>query len=93
MAVSGWGTFLAGAAGPIAKRVLLGLGIGTLTMVGLQAAVTAALDATRSSLGGMTGVVADLVAMSGFFSAAAIIAGGLTTAVTMVALKRLAILT
>lgn len=93
MAAAGWGTFLAGIAGPIAKRVLAALGMGTLTLVGLQAAISAALDATRSSLGGMTGVVADLVAMSGFFSAAAIIAGGLTTAVTMVALKRLAVLT
>ena len=93
MAFGGWGTFLAGIAGPVVKRALTAIGIGTLTIVGLQAAVSSALDAARSHLGGMTGVVSDLVAMTGFFTAASIIAGGVTAAVTMVLLKKMAVVT
>lgn len=93
MAFGGWGGFLAGIAGPIAKKVLTAVGVGTLTIVGLQAAVSSGLDAARSHFGGMTGVVADLVAMSGFFTAASIIAGGVTAAVTLVMLKKMAVVT
>ncbi len=90
MASSGWGTFLASVSGPIAKKVLTAVGVGTLTIVGMQTALESALNAVRDSLGGMTGVVADLVAMAGFFSAVSVIAGGLSAAVSITVMKRFA---
>jgi hypothetical protein len=93
MALSGWGTFLGSVAGPIAKKVFAALGIGTITIVGLQAAINSGIAAASASLGGMTGVVADLVAMSGFFSAASILAGAVTASVSVVMLQRFAKLT
>lgn len=93
MAMSGWGTFFASIAGPVAKKVLAALGMGTITIIGLQAAITGAINSAASSLGGMTGVVADLVAMAGFFSAASIVAGAVTASVTLVMVQRFAKLT
>lgn len=90
MAFTGWGTFLSAVAGPIAKRVLTAVGVGTITIIGFQSAINSGLDAVRASLGGMTGVVADLVAMAGFFSAVSIVAGGMTAAVTVMVFKRFA---
>ena len=90
MAFGGWGSFLAGVSVPIAKKVATALGIGTLTILGMQAALETALNAVRGTLGGMTGVVADLVAMAGFFSAVSILAGGLSAAVSIMVMKRFA---
>lgn len=93
MAFGGWGSFLAGVAGPVAKKALTALGVGTITIVGLQAAINSAITAAQASMSGMTGVVADLVAMSGFFSACSILAGAVTASVSLVMLQRFAKLT
>lgn len=93
MAFGGWGSFLAGVAGPVAKKALTALGIGVVSMVGVDTAIQAALNSAKVSFGGMTGVVGDLVAISGFFSAVSIIAGGLVAAGTLMVMKKLAVLT
>lgn len=92
MAFGGWGTFLAGVAGPVAKRVLSALGFGVVATLGVQAAITTALNSVKAAVGGMSGVVADLVAMTGFFSALSIIAGGLVASGSLMALKKLSII-
>lgn len=92
MAFGGWGSFFAGIAGPIAKKVLTAIGVGVVTVGGVQAMITSALNSAKSAMGGMSGVVLDLVAMSGFFAAVAVIAGGLTAAGTLIAFKRLSII-
>lgn len=86
-----WASWLLSLAAPVASRVLLSLGIGTVTFVGLQAALNAALSQAKAAAGGLSGDVMALVAMSGGFAAMAIIAGGAVTAVSMIALKRLAL--
>jgi len=91
MAFGGWGAFLAGVAGPVAKKVLTSLGIGVVTMTGVTAALQSGLNAAKAAMGGMTGVVADLVAIAGFFSAVGIIAGGLTAAASLMVMKKLAL--
>lgn len=93
MAITGWGTFFGSIAGPVVKKALTAIGMGTITIVGLQAAINSAITAAQGSLGGMTGIVADLVAMSGFFSAASIIAGAVTASVSLVMLQKFAKLT
>lgn len=87
---AGWGTFLGGISAPIAKKVLTAVGVGTVTIVGMQTALESALNSVRDSLGGMTGVVADLVAIAGFFSAVSVIAGGLSAGVSIMVMKRFA---
>lgn len=75
-------------AGPIARQVLLSLGIGVLTFVGLDAAVSAGLSAAQNHLGQIPASAAQVLARAGMFTAFSIIAGGITAGVSMVALKR-----
>lgn len=92
MAFAGWGTFFAGIAGPVAKKVLTALGIGVVTMVGVDTAIQSALNSAKVAFGGMTGVVADIVAISGFFSAVSIMAGGLVAAGSLMVVKKLSLI-
>jgi hypothetical protein len=82
------GTWLVGLAGPIARQVLLSLGIGVVTFVGLDSAISGALSSAKSAMGGLTGDYAAIVALGGGFAAVSIIAGGITAGVSMIALKR-----
>lgn len=92
MAFGGWGTFLAGIAGPVAKRALTALGIGVVSMVGVDVAIQSAVNSAKAAFGSMTGVVADIVAISGFFSAASILAGGLVAAGSLMVMKKLSVI-
>lgn len=80
-------------AGPIAKKVLLSIGVGAVTYVGLQAAASTAISSAQSAFGGLAGPAAQILAMGGIFTAMSIIAGGIMAGVTMVAVKRLQLLT
>ena len=91
MAFGGWGSFFAGIAGPVAKRGAAALGIGVVSMVGVDAALQTALSSAKSAMGGMTGVVADIAAIAGLFSSMSILAGGLTAAASLMVLKKLAL--
>lgn len=75
---------------PLVKKVLVSLGIGTLTYVGLTAAVSAGLGAAKSNFAGLPSDVLQIAAMSGLFTAASIIAGGVTSALTLMSFSRLA---
>lgn len=86
-----WASWLLSLAAPVASRVLVSLGIGTVTFVGLQAALNAALNQAKAAAGGLSGDVMSFVAMSGGFVAMSIIAGGAVTSVSMIALKKLAL--
>lgn len=90
--MAGWGTFLAAAAGPIAKRVMVSLGFGIVTMTGVTAAIETGVNAAKTAVGGITGVVADLLAIAGFFSALSILAGGLVAAGAMLVVKKFQLL-
>lgn len=82
--------FFMAIAGPVARKVMLALGIGFLTFQGVDVAVSGALNAAKSSFGGVTGDVAQLIAMSGINWAFGIIAGSITAGVTMMVFSRLA---
>lgn len=86
--MNGLSAFFMALAGPIAKQVMVSIGIGAITIVGLNAAVSSALGAAKGALGGLTGDAVQLLAMMGFFTSMSIIAGGITAGVSMVALKR-----
>lgn len=88
--IAGW---LAKISWPIVSRVMSALGVGTVTYVGTDSALNAALDSVRGALTGITGPVMQVVAMSGFFDAMAITAGGFTSALTWMVIKRFALQT
>lgn len=85
------GKWLAALAWPMVSRVLAALGIGTVTYVGLNSAINAALGAAKAALGTLGGEVSQLMAMAGFFQAMAIIAGGMLAGVTFMTLKKFAL--
>lgn len=86
------GAFFTAAAGPLAKRVLSALGIGVVSFVGVDVAVSGMLDAARSSWAGLPGDVAAYVAYAGGNHAMAIIAGAITARVALMSFKRLQLL-
>lgn len=88
--MAGVGSWLVALAGPIARQVLVSLGIGVITFVGLDTGVSAALASAKSNLTGMSVDVASVVALGGGFTALSVIAGGITAGISMIALKRFA---
>jgi hypothetical protein len=86
-------TWLADMVKPIATRAMVALGFGTVTYTGATSAIDGAVDSVRSTLGGLTADIAQLLAMSGIFDALAIASGSLTTAVAMMVLKKFALQT
>ena len=90
--MSTWGGFLALAIGPLAKRALSALGVGVVTFTGVNLAVSGLLEGARDSWAGMPADVAAYLAFGGFNTALSIICGGITARVTMIALKRFALL-
>ncbi|EHP43593.1 hypothetical protein OR16_07796 [Cupriavidus basilensis OR16] len=85
------GAFLMALAGPLARQVLVALGIGLITYLGLDLAVSAALSAAKSSLGGMPASAAAILARGGIFTAMSILAGGVTARVSMMTMKKLGV--
>lgn len=75
--------------GPLAKQALFALGIGLITYVGLDAAVTSALSAAKSSLGQLPAAAMAICARGGMFTAFSIVAGGITARMSMMIVKRL----
>lgn len=82
-------TFLIQAIGPLAKRLLVAIGIGTVTYAGLDVAFGAAKNLVISSYGQMSGDVANLVSLAGVGQAIGIILGALAARVAMTALSSL----
>lgn len=72
-----WAQWLLGLAAPVAKRVLAAVGLGVVSYAGAEVALTAALNAVQTALGGLGGEVAALLAIGGFFQALSILAGGM----------------
>ena len=88
-----WATLIMALVGPIAKRVLVALGLGVVTFTGVDIALQATLSQAKAAwAGGFAGPVADLVALAGMNTALSILAGALTARVTMLTLKRFAVL-
>jgi hypothetical protein len=76
-------------AAPLVRHVLISLGIGLITYVGLDAAVSSALSAAKANMGGIAGSSAAILARAGVFSAMSIITGGIMARVSMMVLKRI----
>lgn len=86
---AGWGSFLVAIAGPVAKRVLTAIGFGTVTFLGMSAALNSALSSARSAWGGMGADVAAFMAIAGVNTACSILAGALVARLSLEVAKRL----
>lgn len=82
------GSWLVSLAGPVAWRVIGSLGLGVVTYVGVDAAVSAALSTAQANWGQLGGVAAQLVGLSGLNEALSVIAGGITARISFMSLKR-----
>lgn len=91
--MEGIADWLAGISWPLVSRVLSSLGVGTVTYVGADTALTSALSAAKNAFGGMSGDVIQLIAMAGFFEAMAIMSGGIVSGLAWMVMKRFALQT
>lgn len=78
---------------PLVSRVLSALGVGTVTYVGADSALTGALNAAKSAFVGMTAEILQLLAMAGMFDAMAIMSGGIVSGLSWMVMKRFALQT
>lgn len=85
----GWGTFLVALAGPLARKVLLALGIGWVTYAGLDTLMSAVVASVQSNFGAVSGSWAQVVWLAGFGQAIGIILGALMARVSMMVLSKL----
>lgn len=89
MALPLLGAFLSASVGALAKKVLVALGFGTVTYVGLQAAFDAVQSSVVSSYGQMSGTSMMLVDLSGGGQAIGIILGAISARIGLISLSHL----
>lgn len=87
--MASWGSFLAGAVGPLARRALVHLGIGVVSYTAVRAVVEQLGDAVRGSMGGLTGAAYALCAMGGVIDAVSIWLAAVSVAVGVAFVSRL----
>ncbi|KVL90150.1 DUF2523 family protein [Burkholderia stagnalis] len=78
-----WAAWLLSLIGPLALRVLVTLGVGVLTVTGLNAAVGTALGWLTSAVGGLPADLANVLALGGVFTGMSYIAGAFASRVAM----------
>jgi hypothetical protein len=90
--MANFGAFLMALVGPLARRVLLSLGLGVISYAGLSLVASQVVDAVRASYNGMTGVVLDLVNLIGFGQAVGIVLGAIVARAALAAVARIGVL-
>lgn len=90
--MSSFGLYLASVAAPIAQRVLIGLGVGTITYIGLDAAFTSVKNSVVSNWGAIPQGALAVLSVSGVSQAVGIILGALSARLVMIQIKRLGVL-
>ncbi len=86
------GAFLVGLSGPIVKTALRALGIGVVTAVGVDVALSGLLGAAKDAWSGLPGAVAAYVSIAGVNTGIALIAGAMVARVAMIPLKTMRLL-
>lgn len=90
--MTGWGSFFAAIAGPVAKRVLAALGFGVISYAGISVALNSMLSQAKIAWSGIAGETLQLVELAGVNTAASIYAGALVARVGLVALSKLGLI-
>lgn len=83
------GSFLAAAAGPLARRVLQAVGVGVISYAGLAVAVNAVVAELKAAYGQLVGPVADLLNLAGLGAALGIVLGAMIAKLSFTVTARL----
>lgn len=81
-----WATWLLGLVQPLIVQALIALGVGVLTVGGIDLAINTALSWLTGAVGGLSADMANILAMGGIFQGIGYIGGGITARVTMAGL-------
>lgn len=73
---------------PLAKRVLISLGIGFVSYTALTAALNAVISQVSSNISSIPYEISSFLAISGLFTAMGIIFGGVMARVSLMAVER-----
>ena len=76
-------TFLMSIIGPLVIQGLIALGVGVLTVTGVDLAVNQAVSWLTTAVGGLPADMANVLAMAGFFQGASYLVGAFTARVAM----------
>lgn len=85
----GWSAFFAAIAGPLARRVLLSVGIGMVTLSGLGVVQSVVSGAIGAAWSGMSADAYQIVSMAGFVDAVSYWLAAVAAAVAWASLARL----
>ena len=80
--------WLLAAVGPMLVQGAITLGVATVTYIGFDAVVSSLLYSARANWAGLPGAAASFAAMAGLNQAVGIIAGGITTKLSLTAVKK-----
>ncbi|WP_323119365.1 DUF2523 domain-containing protein [Burkholderia alba] len=77
-----WASLLVSLVGPIVTRVLVALGIGFLTVTGLDLVMTQVTQWMATAIGGLGADIANVLALGGIGDGIALVLGGLSARVS-----------
>lgn len=87
-----FGSFLVALAGPVARRVLLSLGIGVVSYAGLTLIASQVSDAVVANYGVLSGNVRDVLNLLGAGQAIGIVLGGIIARAAFAAVARIGVM-
>lgn len=87
-----WASWILSLVAPIAKKVMVALGIGIVTVTGFDMAMSQLIQMVNQSIGGATSDVLGLATMMGIPDAIGIMLGGISSGASFMAIKRFNIL-
>jgi hypothetical protein len=78
-----WATWLLALVQPIIVNALIALGVGVLTVTGIDVAVNQAMSWVTGAVGGLPADLANLLALGGFFQGMSYVGGAFSARVAM----------
>ncbi|MGF6648625.1 DUF2523 family protein [Paraburkholderia sp. GAS82] len=79
-----WAAWLVSVAGPFVIQALIALGVGIVTVSGLDLALNTAMSWCTNALGGLSSAIVNVLAIAGFWQGFSYIAGAFATRLAMV---------
>lgn len=90
--MDGIAQWLANISWPLITRIMASLGIGTVSYMGAESALSGAINTAKSAFLGAGQEMMAVLVLSGFFDAMSIMSGGLVSALSWIVLKKYAVL-
>lgn len=82
------GAFLAGSVSPLAKRVVVGLGLGIISFAGLTTLLNQLISQAQTSYNGLPQMALGLAGLMGLGEALGMITGAMVVRLTLVTMKK-----